>query len=358
MLSTDNIENSPIRPGVDGKVIKTFEQLLDEKLSKEKLQSQSEENPKENVVKKPFLKKGQGLARFQCKDDANISQTQVSPQKKKIIKKDNVFILKRDQIGKKNNIKVKHPVLVHNDLIKQDDDIVDLEFLLEKIENKKSALISQLNDANNWVDISDDESKENSLNSSNCFSSVKNKKSKSKRKVSVSNKKKCNLSKKIENDSCVLEKPNESVYTNLLKKQISTLENKLDSLKINSETLKNPKNDRQLNQILQTKDNEIEKLSLKLETLNNRLKNVEYHHFKSKNDSQKKFPLNQQNGKKTSKSLISQHNGDSEVIKYDNYTLVKFLNGDHLKIMNDNTIVSFNYILNVFSFSSFSFTVM
>lgn len=347
MLSSDNIENSPIRPGIDGKVIKTFEQLLDEKLSKEELQSQSQENGEENVVKKPFLKKGQGLVRFQCKNDANVSQTQVSPQKKKIIKKNDVFILKRDQIGKKNNIKVKHPVLVHNDLIKQDDDIADLEFLLEKIENKKSALISQLNDANDWVDISDEESKENSLNSSNSFSPVKNKKSKSKRKVIVSNKKKCNLSKKIENDLCVLEKPNESVYTSLLKKQISTLENKLDSLKISSETLKNPKNDRQLDQLLQTKDDEIEKLKLKLETLNNRLKNVEYHHFKSKNDSQKKFPLSGQNALKTSTSFITQHNGDAEVIKYDNYTLVKFLNGDHLKVMNDNTIVSFNNILNV-----------
>lgn len=56
-------ENSPVKPGVDGETIKTFEEFLD--LSLKNIQDEDSIIQDERTVpKKPFLRKGTGLARF------------------------------------------------------------------------------------------------------------------------------------------------------------------------------------------------------------------------------------------------------------------------------------------------------
>ncbi|KAI1291811.1 Centromere protein J [Halotydeus destructor] len=62
-----DFDNSPIRPGIDGRQVKTFEELLELQL-----QAETKTQP-ENVgtkPKKPFLRKGAGLERFKSKYDS------------------------------------------------------------------------------------------------------------------------------------------------------------------------------------------------------------------------------------------------------------------------------------------------
>src|SRR5690349_200033 len=59
-----NFDDSPIKPGIDGSRVKTFEELLDLNI----------DNSHEGFItptkpKKPFLKKGTGLAKYKLSDD-------------------------------------------------------------------------------------------------------------------------------------------------------------------------------------------------------------------------------------------------------------------------------------------------
>ena len=55
-------ENSPLKPGIDGDRIKTFQEFLDLSLKNSDLNDESIQEV--TVPKKPFLRKGTGLARF------------------------------------------------------------------------------------------------------------------------------------------------------------------------------------------------------------------------------------------------------------------------------------------------------
>lgn len=55
------LETSPVIPGIDGKRVKTFEELLNIRLNDKKCESIGSN---ENKPKKPFLRKGEGIKRF------------------------------------------------------------------------------------------------------------------------------------------------------------------------------------------------------------------------------------------------------------------------------------------------------
>lgn len=69
MKQLANTEDSPVKPGVDGRNVKSFEELLELSIKNDSLAVASVNSPtKKQVVKRPFLKKGAGIeARFKPK---------------------------------------------------------------------------------------------------------------------------------------------------------------------------------------------------------------------------------------------------------------------------------------------------
>ena len=63
-LGIENIENVPIKPGIDGQHVRTFDELLNRQLNEHHNFSSMFITP-ENPTKRPYLRKGAGLKRFQ-----------------------------------------------------------------------------------------------------------------------------------------------------------------------------------------------------------------------------------------------------------------------------------------------------
>lgn len=64
-LGIGDLENLPVKGGVDGRNVKTFDELLSQKLSNDYSNLPSIMFRSDNPMKRPFLRKGDGLKRFQ-----------------------------------------------------------------------------------------------------------------------------------------------------------------------------------------------------------------------------------------------------------------------------------------------------
>lgn len=380
---TSYSESSPVMPGIDGNKIKTFEELLDNRLSG--LKSDDSDKKDKPMPVKPFLKKGEGLKRFnpnKCplKDEtkpksvANDNQPTKRQKKqnvrfkgyipkKKLTKSDSAesvnykkFMRKviplttklsksdqtRVEVTRNTPTFVKGETEKETDLIdylmqvyqnlslSESDDIDDLQELLHKIESKERHIERQSLDNEKVLDS----------NLSGDYTSDDN----SKKKVRWSPDTQVIASDDSDQEMVgSLIQPKAGAYSCKLKKQITELEEKLLTLR----NTKNKMSDKNVPQTLELGESiadELSKLREQIEKLNKRIVNMEAKSYDLLSDrkngssqpSQQMKCIFGQRLVTTSKSKPK----NISVNETPTQTTIDFPNGDKMSVSKDNTIVS------------------
>ncbi|CAG2167578.1 unnamed protein product [Oppiella nova] len=332
-------ENSAVIPGIDGKVVKTFEDLLIKRLSGDKVEEMVKTSV-ETKPKKPFLRKGEGIKRFEPKTSRSSKDS--SDQKKRICLKTSIgntvkpkVFEKRIGNKRKDNTKdekfvnpktfnrkvipmttkidknVKSVVVSRNtpivinelnesesvlfDCLQQicgnvslddhsiddqfrDKDVYELQELLKKIELKKSGIQRQLSGGNiGYSDVNDRQSgdKERQQRHQLVTKNTGNKDAKKKVHWSPQG---MSSGGESEDEMCDFSSPKSGAYSSSLKRQINELEERLSHLKTTKKCdnlLDNKSVDKQSSDVLNPLNSELLKLRQQMEKLNTRIVNIE-----------------------------------------------------------------------------------
>jgi len=229
----------------------------------------------------------------------------------------------------------------------KDKDIDELQYLLKKIELKKSGIQRKLDENNSWVDVSDDESKVKSSKKSVAkvgkTKKVRWGQSTPKSSRSISRPENDEYSDEEDID---LKEPTSGAYSSSLKQQITELENRVSDLKLHSAKKERAANDsinKSNNNVSTLVSDEVTKLKDQIQKLSQRLMSIESKSYDLISPQAKEIRNSKQNIKSKSQYNIERITSPSgpniSVSQNLNDTTVDFPNGDQMKICKDNTMV-------------------
>lgn len=391
-----SFDDSPIKPGIDGRRVKTFEELLELNIDESELSPTTSSKPKQ-----PFLKKGTGLAKYKLNDifdeppkrlpkqlekakpvlkrvqGAKIDRPPprvsyltkrnnkpshlLTPPKKNVQKhaKSNVSVLPRIRGTSLPAGMIKHDgstVNRHENLGSASGDeelsssIDNLERLLESVQTRKHELLNppKVESSCRETDSSDDQSDQIRK------MVVRSHKKMSKKKVrwrEYDEYASPKQSTEDEEEDDALSSVRVGPHTSSLQNNIKSLEQRLSELQLRCARKKaeatvpdEPKLATNFNSALAT---EVSDLKNKLSSLSNNLQALQFVAASKSTNAQK--PISNK-AKPNRKILVEREtafnikNSRGQMMNIDstlNNTSVKFSNGDEMDVLKDETVVGF-----------------
>ena len=361
MRNTVNFEDSPVKPGVDGRNVKSFEELLELSILNESLvMGRVDKDEAKPILKRPFLKKGSGIeARFKpkkvlkrtCQLGKQSNENGVQPKlsenpvhKKPIVCVKTVNVLPRTDtrapIAKKTATVTGNPLKFHKiparGVISKskapDTSLDNLERLLVTVRSRKEELLrlpqssSSSSEDSCWENEEEDEFSEPEESFKNYHS---------KKKV------------RWNDIPSKMSKAKVGVYSKSVQNYMASLENKLFELQKRCaskiEKKEQPPKNTEINEEIAK---EISDLRSQIAVIADGIKTLQLYTSNLKANETKKIPRNKQPRVTITRSLPQELDLDTKRKScFEEDTSVKFGNGDQMQVLNDGTVVSIKLIL-------------